>query len=253
MNEIYMSSGFCHTPQPNDPHSGSTEMTLYNPSSQPVEALITAYFSVRPPFQFQPVFLEARKNITLNFPEFSPEIFENCGFWGARIACKHPLILNTLSGSRIQAQKPFFSGGWTSFPGTKLDKTWRFPDGLWLEWYKFYNGDLSKSPWPFNECEDYLILNPTPEDARVELKIMYHHREHDGLIIHIPAERIFVWNNMDKVGFKENYTIKVVSNQPVTASAVRYIYGLHGIDEWGIQVHNAMLGIPGEFTNAEKS
>ena len=36
-----------------------------------------------------------------------------------------------------------------------------------------------------------------------------------------------------------------LAGAPITVSAVRQLYGLHGIQEWGKVIHCAMVGIPG--------
>jgi hypothetical protein len=137
-----------------------------------------------------------------------------------------------------------FTGGFTSFNSTKLNESWQFPNGLWLEWIRHYNGDRKLSPFPFNEIEHYLVLNPHPEDLEAEMVLQYQRKPHPTEPILLRGERMFVWNNFEKVDYVANYAFKVVSPKPIAASAVRYIYGLDGFDEWGIQVHCAMFSVP---------
>jgi hypothetical protein len=61
----------------------------------------------------------------------------------------------------------------------------------------------------------------------------------------LPAERLVVWDNFEKVAFVKGYTLEAVAGAPITVSAVRQLYGLHGIQEWGKVIHCAMVGIPG--------
>jgi len=245
--EYYVSSGFCHTPTKEDPRYGVAELVLYNPTATPGQATITAYFEKRVPYTLPVVDIKPETNASLTFPETAPEVFTDCGFWGARIVSVTPLVANILSGQKRMLGKKLFTGGSTSFNGTKLDRAWQFPDGLWLEWIKFYNNDRQIAPFPFNEIEHYLVLNPHPEDLEAEMVLQYQRRAHVTEHILLRGERMFVWDNFEKVDYNANYTIKVVSPQPVAASAVRYIYSLNGFQGWGVQVHCAMFSVPGEI------
>jgi hypothetical protein len=244
--ETYVSSGFCHTPPQSDRRYGVAELVLYNPTTTPAQATITAYFERRVPYVLPPVEVKPETNNSLSFPEAAPAVFTDCGFWGAKIESNVPLAANILSGYKNMLGQALFTGGSTSFNGTALDRVWQFPDGLWLEWIKFYNGDRAMAPFPFNELEHYIVLNPHPDDLEVEFILQYQRRVHETQRVLLRGERMWVWENLGKVDYNANYTVKVVSPKPVTASAVRYIYGLNGLDEWGVQVHCAMFGVPGE-------
>ena len=65
------------------------------------------------------------------------------------------------------------------------------------------------------------------------------------LLVIIAGALFFVWKNMDNVVNNQPYAAKIVSTEPVSASAVRYVYGLRGLEEWGMQVHSSMYGVPG--------
>ncbi len=245
--ETYISCAFCHTPTADDRRHGVAELVLYNPTTSPAQATITAYFERRVPYVLPPLEVKPETNASLLFPNAAPEVFTDCGFWGARILSTQPLIANCLSGYRNLLGQRLFTGGSTSFNGTALEPIWQFPDGLWLEWIRYYNHDRAMAPFPFNELEHYLVLNPHPDDLEIEFVLQYQRRKHETQKVLLRGERMWVWENFEKVDYNANYTVKIVSPKPVAASAVRYIYGLNGLDEWGVQVHCAMFGVPGEI------
>jgi hypothetical protein len=246
--ENYLASGFTHAATKEDPRNGGGELVLYNPTCEPSEATMTVYLANREPAMLSPVAVKPETNALVVMPGLAPEVFTDCGFWGAKVLSTTPLMLNFIDGIRIVVEKPRFRGGCTNFHGTKLHKEWHFPDGLWLEWYKYYNGDTSKAPFPFNELEYYHFLNPNPRDAQVEMTLQFRRLEPKTLHFTVNAERVFVWNNLEKVPYNEPYAVKIVSSEPISASAVRYIYGLCGFEEWGMTVHCAMYGVPGPIT-----
>jgi hypothetical protein len=246
--ETYVSSGFCHTPTAEDPRHGVAELVLYNPASAPAEATITAYFEKRVPYVLPTVQIKGETNASLDFPEAAPEVFTDCGFWGAKIESSAPLAVNLISGHRLMRGEKLFTGGSTSFNGSKLSRSWQFPDGLWLEWVRFYNGDRSHMPFPFNEIEHYCVLNPHPQDLEAQVELQYQRREHPCECVLLRGERLWVWSNFERVDYNAGYALKVTAPQPVAASAVRYIYGLDGFDAWGVQVHCAMLSVPGDIS-----
>jgi len=243
--ETYLSSGYCHEAAANDPRHGIAELVLYNPLPAPCAATVTAYFQERAPHTLPPVQVQPETNALLILPRDAPAIFTDCGFWGARVASVTPLVVNGIDGVNVTVGGPMFSGACTTFRGTKLHHEWHYPDGLWLEWNKHYKGDLSKAPFPFNELEHYHFLNPHPRDAHVEMTLRFTQHEQTTLRFAVPAERVLVWDNLDKVPFNRGYGVKIVADQPISTSAVRYIYGLRGVDEWGMHVHCAMYGVPG--------
>jgi len=248
--ENYLSSGFCHTPTAEDSRGGITELVLYNPTPEPSEATMTAYFADqdRAPHTLVPVQVAPETNARVVMPDMAPEVFANCGYWGAKVLSTTPLMVNVIDGVCIQIGEPMFSGGRTNFRGTKLHAQWHFPDGLWLEWNKFYQGAIARAPFPFNELEHYHFLNPHPRDAEVDMTLQFRGGEQTTLHFTVKSERVFVWENVDKVPYNKGFGVKIVSSEPISTAAVRYIYGLSGLDEWGMQAHCAMWGVPGPIT-----
>lgn len=242
----YFTCAFCHTPLQGDFRQGQTELVLYNPAPEPCSCTLTAYFTDKPPVTLPMVNLKPETNELLIMPDVAPQVFKDCGFWGAKVSSSGPFTLNVIDGYVNQdPSRPMFHGGCTNFHGTKLDAEWRFPDGLWLEWMKLYKGDASKAPFPFNESELYFFLNPHTYPVEMDLIIQYHHKPYTTHHIILQAEHLYVWDNYEKVDFVQNYTLRALSSAPITASAVRLLYGLKGLQEWGTVVHCAMHGIPG--------
>ncbi len=62
-----------------------------------------------------------------------------------------------------------------------------------------------------------------------------------------PAERLFKWSTFEKLPACEPFGVKIESDLPIATSDVRYIYGLRGLDEWGMHVHFALAGTPGRI------
>lgn len=246
--EKYLSSGYCHEASPDDPREGLSELVLYNPTPTLSEATLTAYFTDSAPWTLAPISVGAETNARVVIPDVAPEVFAGRGFWGARVLSTTPLMLNLIDGVRISAVPPMFSGGATNFRGATLHRQWHFPDGLWLEWHKQLGGDVTKAPFPFNELEYYHFLNPHPHEVEVTMTLQFRSGERTTFHIGIGSERVVVWDNLDKVPYNKGYGVKLVATAPISAAAVRYIYGLRGLDEWGMQVHCAMWGVPGPIT-----
>lgn len=254
--ERYISSGFTRQPTEDDPRSGRGEFVLFNPTEQPCEATMTVHFVDRPPKVVPPIQVAPESNTVVVFPRLAPEVFTNCGFWGARIAGNTPLMLNLISSVRVRGKETKFRGGTTCSRGQKLNTEWYFPDGLWLEWNKFYEGDLSKAPFPFNELEYYHFLNPNPRPAQIRMTLNYCSREaghprgklagqKQVFDFELDAERVMAWDNMDKVRYCQPYTVKVVSSEPIATTSNRYIYGLTGFAEWGQTLHVSQWAVSG--------
>lgn len=241
----YLPAGFIHEPDAADPRLGRPEIALYNPAPQPCVAELTVYFSDRPPIALHPILVKAESTALLLMPDMAPDILRDAGFCGFRIAAPAPLVVNHINGVRHVVPAPQFSGGCASFQGRSLDTRWRIPDGLWLEWNIHLRGDLAKAPFPFNESELYHFLNPQPRD--VEMEMMIHYRKQPPVIrrVTLPAQRVWVWDNLGAVEPVHGYTVYVTAGEPIVVEAVRNLYGLTGLDAWGMTVHCAMYAIPG--------
>jgi hypothetical protein len=245
MFEYFLPSGFIHTPTAQDPRWGLPEIVLYNPNLKPCEAVMIVYFSDRPPVKLPTITIKAETNELIVMPDIAPTTLTDAGWCGFKVSSSGPLMINHINGQRRIAPKPQFRGGCTNFHGRRLATNWRIPDGLWLEWNMYFKGDLTKAPFPFNESEFYHFLNPHPQDVHMEMTIRYRRKEPELHSILLKAERVWVWDNLGQVEPVHGYTIFVKSNAPIAVEAVRNIYGLTGLDEWGLTVHCAMFAIAG--------
>ncbi len=251
MYENYVSSGICKKPTRQDTLDGMTELLLYNPTDRPSAITMTVFFADRAPHTFEPVDLPAESNRVLVMPDMERTVFEDCGFWGARFESTTPLvvILIDLVGALTNpCPDAAFKGGVTHFLGTKLHTQWHFADGLWLDWKRFYHGDLGKAPFPYNELEYYYVLNPGPHDAQVEMTLQYRHLDHATVLLSVPARRVAVWCNYEQVPYNQPYGVKLLSTEPIATTSVRYIYGLNGFADWGLNLHFGMPAEPGSIT-----
>lgn len=248
--ESYYASGFCHAPTPEDPRRGIPEIILYNPTNEPSQAVMTLYFTDREPLTLDPVTVKPETNALVVFPNFKPELLADCGFFGSKTVSTTPLVTNYINiGAQATHNPPHYAGGCANFHATKLHREWHFPDGLWLEWNKALNGEIEKAPFPFNELEHYYILNPGRKAAEVDMLLRFHEIEDMKFHFTVPAERVFVWENIDKVPYHKGYTVKISSSEPVSCSSLRFIYGLRGLDEWGMNVHVTQWGVPGPIVD----
>jgi hypothetical protein len=231
-----------------DDLTGMTEIILYNPLNKVCQTQITVYFQDREPHTLEPIEVAPERNMLLVMPDMDPEVFNDCGFWGAKFLSTTPLIVDLIDGLSYHHEDDTFKGGCTNFLGTKLHKEWHFADGLWLEWKRYHKGDTSKAPFPFNEIEYYYFLNPGPRDANVDMTLRYRYLEHTTFHLRVPAERLYVWRNFEKIPYNQPYAVKVVSTEPISTSSTRFIYGLNGFEEWGLHTHCAMPAEPGPIT-----
>jgi hypothetical protein len=247
--EYYFASGFCHNPTAEDPRRGVPEIILYNPTVEASEAVMTLYFTDGEPLTLESVRVKPETNHLVVFPDAKPELLTDCGFFGVKAVCTMPLIVNYINiGVQAVHSPSHFAGGCANFHATKLCREWHFPDGLWLEWNKALDGHIENAPFPFNELEHYYFLNPGRETAEIDMVLRFHDIEDMKLHFTVAGERVFVWENIDKVPFNKGYTVKVNASQPISSSSIRYIYGLGGLDEWGMNVHVTQWAVPGPIT-----
>lgn len=250
MYENYLSSGYTHRPTAEDPRQGRGELVLYNPTPELCEATMTVYFADREPVTLPPTKVKPETNELVVMPGLAPQVFTDCGFWGAKVVSTTPLVLNLIGAVRVMPEQPVRRGGTMNFLGTKLHREWYYADGLWIDYHRFYKGDLSKASFPFNELEYYYFLNPNSRPVEIEMTLWYCRggaREGQKEVLHfqLPAERVMVWNNYEKIPPCQAYTAEIRSNEPITTTAIRYIYGLHGLEEWGLQAHMPLWALPG--------
>jgi hypothetical protein len=242
--EYYTSAGFCMKEKGNGTPAGFAEVILYNPSGRDAEVALTAYFADKAPHAFEPVRVRAGRNHLLVMPDMAPEVFGDCGHWGGRFTSTTPLVVEPIGSYSLWHETDTYKGGCPNFMGTKLHTQWRFADGLWI-----VQEHPDTSFWPFNELEHYYFLNPGPREAKLDIELQFRGIEHMRFNLTVPAERLIVWNNYRRIPYNQPYGMKVLSSEPVSASSIRFVYGMRGgFGEWGIQPHCAMPGIPGPVT-----
>jgi len=247
--EYYVSSGFCNTPSANDPRRGIPEIILYNPTTETCTARMTLFFTENSPVELDTVSVKPETNALVVFPRFNPAVLTNCGFFGFKIISDTPLVTKYINvGYQVVHDPPHYSGGCVHMDATGLSSEWHFPDGLWLEWNKQLNGEIEKAPFPFNEMEHYYFLNPSKEDVEVDMRLRFHEIDDMHFVFNVPAERLFVWENIDRVPYNKGYAVKVTSSGPISCSSIRFIYGLRGLEEWGVNIHVAQWAVPGPVT-----
>jgi hypothetical protein len=258
----YIANGFIHTPTEKDPRYGLSEVRLFNPTQYDTKVNITVYYENKPPAQIPEFDLKAEGIPLLVFPDMPysalhvPKIFNNCGAWGAKIVSDTILIVDhiLLAGRRSEKEKGqswpemMFQGENAKFRGacantlatTRLAKLWYFADGNRIK----KSLPLSpKDPWLFNESEWYHILNPNKREATVTMKCFYGDGTRDTFSFKIGAERGMIIDNYDLVK-PQGFGIKFISTEPVAIGSERFIYGLHSIEEWGMQLHTPRSGVP---------
>lgn len=247
----YVAGGICKKPTRPEALDGYTELLLYNPADHAAEITMTVYFEDRPPHTFAPLDLAAESNRVLVMPDMDRAIFEDCGFWGARYVSTTPLIvvLIDLVGSLANpCPDPAFKGGVTHFLGTRLHTQWHFADGVWLDHTRFHGGDMARASAPSNELEYYYFLNPGPRDARLEMALHYRYLAHTTIPLTVPAGKTLAWCNYEQIPANQPYGVKLTASEPVSTTSIRYIYGLDGLGEWGLNIHMGMPAEPGPIT-----
>lgn len=244
----YISNCICKKAEKDGDMGGWTELILYNPTTSPCLTTMTVYFTDREPHTFAPIDVAPESNELLVMPRMDPAVFENCGFWGAKFESSTYMLADPIGGMSFRHPDRTFGGCAPTFWSTDLHREWYFADGLWLEWKRHLKGDISKAPFPFNELEYYYFLNPGQHDAQVDMTLLFRNIEHVTFHLHVPAERVYVWSNFEKIPYNQNYGVRVVSSEPTTTSSVRYIYGLNGFEEWGLKAHLPMPAEPGPYS-----
>lgn len=246
MHTYYACNGFCNEATAVDSRYGFNEVVLYNPAKTPASVKLRVYFSDRDPIYWErKILVKAETNELLVFPDMDPDIFRNCGHWGAQYESTHPLLINHICLDGIEHPQSTYKGGVQSVMGTPLSKEWYYADGVFLDWVRFHNGDYSKIPFPFHETEVYYFLNPNREPAQIQIELQYRNLDMQTVSLQVDPERLGSWSTLDQLPPCEPFGVKIVSDQPIATSYVRYVYGLQGLDEWGMHVHFALAGTPG--------
>jgi hypothetical protein len=246
-HDYYACNGFCNQPDGQDDRYGLSELVLYNPNGAPADVHMTLYFEDAPPVELdEQITVPPGSNVLRVFPEDLPELLANRGHWGARYRSTQRLIVNAITLDGIHHPDARYQGGVESVMATPLSREWYYADGVQLDWVKHHRGDASKAPFPFNELEYYHFLNPNSEPVSLTIDLQYRSLPHDSIQLTVPAQRVATWNAGQHAANCEAFGVRIDSDAPIATSYVRYVYGLDGIDEWGMHVHFALAGTRAE-------
>lgn len=249
MHTYYALGGISKLPTTPDRLNGWTEVFFYNPTPEACRARITGYFENRDPIDFdKEVIVKPYDSGLFMMPDtgdfaFYPEIFADVGFWGLKFETSTTLdivIIQVIGPREKMGEQTTYKGGVSHFLANGLSKQWHFADGLWLNWTAALKGDIARAPFPFNELEYYFFLNPSSELAKVDMTLQFRKLEPMTVHLKVPAGRVYAWCNFEKIPYNQAYGVKVVSDQPIATTSVRYIYSLKGFEDWGINLHCGM-------------
>jgi len=249
--ESYISAGIERDDAPRDQLWGGYEVFLYNPTWTPCDTRMTIYFQDREPFTLpDAIHIPPKWSFLQHSRNTVPEVLKDVGFWGAKYESNVPLIpilIFATGGFGEEGRDASLTGGVTHFLGTALHTQWILPNCVW----RTHRGTRDPNPFvppPFSEYEMVYVLNPNAESARVEVTLQYRDLPHATLTWEVAARRLLTWSNYEQVPANQPYAARITSNQPVTVSAVRYMYDPQGLAAKGIFVRAGMAAIPGPIT-----
>ncbi len=237
----YIANGFCREATEDDSRRGYSELRFWNPTGFESTVKMAVYYADKGPADIEPFTIEAGANPLLVFPEHHTEFFKDVGEWGMRLISDTPLIVDHICSCGRQGPEDnvkFRGGVNDSLAKDRLSRLWYFGDGLALVW------EPDKAPFPFNEFEWYHILNPNKQDAQVTMKCHYEKGDPETYRYTVGAERVVLIDNYQMVRTNNAFGIHFVSDVPIVVESERFIYGLHGMAEWGANVHCPRPGVP---------
>lgn len=258
----YIANGFCKSPTDGDKRRGMSELRFWNPTPWETTVKMRVYYADRPAVDLPAMTIGPYANPLLVFPQDDTEALAEVGPWGIRVVsdtllmADHILLagyaaegdpmkgadlttVDLVSGYRGPPERVKFAGGvGDCLMKSRLAKVWYFSDGIIIK------TDPQRAAFPFSEFEWYHILNPGPREAVLEMHRYHGGESHDVLNYHVGAERVLLISNYDPSLPTDAYGIRFVSSEPVCIESERFIYGLHGIDEWGAHLHCQRPGLP---------
>lgn len=247
----YISAGIEREAGPRDQLWGGYEVFLYNPTWTPCDTRMTIYFQDREPFVLaDPIHIPPKWSFLQHSRNTVPEVLHNAGFWGAKYESNVPMIpilIFATGGFGEQGRDASLAGGVTHFLGTDLHTQWVLPNCVW----RTHTGARDPNPFvppPFSEYEVVYVLNPNEDRAQVEVTLQYRDLPHTTLTFEVAPQRLFTWSNYEQVAVNQPYAARISASQPITVSAVRYLYDPAGMGEKGIFVRAGMAAIPGPIT-----
>lgn len=242
--ESFIANGLCRQPTDGDARRGFSEFRFFNPSDRAARVELRIYYADRPPCDLPTWELPAWGNRYAALPEHYPMATTDVGPWGMRVRSSERVLVDhiLIAGMAGRTENLRFAGGVSDvLAKNELSRQWIFGDGLKLEF------DPAKAPLPFNEFEWFHLLNPGTTDAKVTMTCVYDQATRDRFEFVVPAERVLMFDNRDKARKNLGHGVLLASTQPLLIESTRLIYGLHGIDEWGAQVHTPRPGAAGSW------
>jgi hypothetical protein len=237
----YIANGFCMAGGSPGDMSGLGELRFWNPTDRPTTVRMTVYFSEGDPVDLPPYEIGPQEDPLLVFPDNYPDIFGDCGPWGMRLVSDTMLLADHILVARQQGQTEEirYSGGvGDTLTAARPSRVWYFADGIRLIW------EPESAPWPFNEYEWYHILNPGKRSAHVTMQCVFGSGSHREIDHEVGPESVLMFDNFDAFTETCSYGIRFISDEPVVVQSERVIYGLHGLEEWGAQIHCQRPGLP---------
>lgn len=238
----YLANGFCASGEGPGEMDGMGELRFWNPTQRATTVRMTVHYSDRPPVELPPYEIGPEADPLLVFPQDYPEQFTDCGPWGMKLVSDTMLTADHILVARVLGppDNVRYSGGvGDTLLKTRPARLWYFADGIRI------NQDVENPSFPFHEFEWYHILNPNPAEAHVTMRCVmgagrYRDEKHT-----VGAERVLMFDNYEMTTTHTvAYGIRFISDQPVIVESERIIYGLHGLDEWGANIHCQRPGLP---------
>ncbi len=238
----YIANGFCTESDEPGTMTGISELRFWNPTPEPTTVRMTVYYADRPPAALPPYEIGPEANPLLVFPAHYPEQFTDCGAWGMRLVSTTMLMVDHIMCAQRLGPPDnvrYRGGVGDTLAKARLSRLWYFSDGIRI------NQKVANPSFPFHEFEWYHILNPNPVEAHVAMRCVLGAGDYRDTQHTVGAERVLMFDNYDMALDRTiAYGIRFISDQPVVVESERVIYGLHGLDEWGANIHCQRPGLP---------
>jgi len=238
----YIANGFCMNGQEPGEMYGFCELRFWNPTPRPTSVRMTVYYEDRPPVELPPYEIGPEADPLLVFPHHYPDQFEDCGPWGMKLVSDTMLMADHILCARRlgpPANVQYRGGVGDTLTKARLSRLWYFSDGIRII------QDVADPSFPFHEFEWYHVLNPGKRDAHVTMRCVLGEGNYRDFEHTVGAERVLMFDNYEMSTTQTiAYGIRFISDQPVIVESERIIYGLHGLDEWGANIHCQRPGLP---------
>ncbi|MGQ9682903.1 MAG: hypothetical protein ACUVX9_10225 [Anaerolineae bacterium] len=246
----YIANGYSLEPQGQDHRYGLCEMRIFNPTHLPAHVTMTIYYPDRPPAMIPEQLIAPEQS---GFDEYLPFRYpdvihhQKTGFWGALIHCDVPVLVDFWLSAGLRCPN--------ACPEWPLDPSWRYCSSspahtrLAKLWYLCDGGEILRNtpdsdPFPFHELEWYHILNPGPEPCHATFHCFYNGQPSAAYSYEVEAERVRVIDTAGLHPHKGTFGIKVTSDRPIAIQGERFVYSIHGIEDWGMHLHMQRIFVP---------